>query len=133
MTTNAIWLFDSTCVLCDRAVRYTLRHEKVASIKFISIQSEQGRKLVAEHGIDPEDSSSFLFIENTISHAKSDGVIKLSKHRNGSAGVIRLFRFAPKFIRDAAYDLIDRNRYSLFGRKDQYFVPTDENIERFVL
>ncbi|MEM9638845.1 MAG: DCC1-like thiol-disulfide oxidoreductase family protein, partial [Pseudomonadota bacterium] len=62
MQDPAIWVFDSHCVLCDGGVRYTLRHEKAATIRFVALQSAEGRALARGHGIDPEDPTTFLFI-----------------------------------------------------------------------
>jgi predicted DCC family thiol-disulfide oxidoreductase YuxK len=41
-------------------------------------------------------------------------------------------RVLPKVFRDAAYDLIARTRYRLFGRLDQCLVPGAEVRSRFV-
>jgi len=38
----------------------------------------------------------------------------------------------PRPVRDVFYDLIARNRYRLFGRKDQCFVPDRSVRERFL-
>jgi predicted DCC family thiol-disulfide oxidoreductase YuxK len=38
----------------------------------------------------------------------------------------------PKFIRDAVYDFIARNRYSWFGKKDQCMIPTAELKSKFL-
>ena len=63
MTEPAIWLFDGQCVLCSRAVQFTLRHERSPEIQFVAIQSSTGLRLAEEHKIDPETrrvfSSSF--------------------------------------------------------------------------
>lgn len=129
----AIWLFDSHCVLCSRGVQYTLRHEKAATIRFVAIQSDEGRALVQSHDIDPDDPSTFLFIEDGVALCASDAVIALAQHLKGLGWIARLCRIIPKRLRDAAYQLIARNRYALFGRADQCIIPTAEQRHRFVL
>lgn len=128
-----IWLFDGVCVLCNGAVQYTLKHEKEPLIRFVSIQSVEGRQLAAIHGLDPDDPQSFLFIENGEALLRSDGVIALARHLDGPAGLIALLRFLPKFLRDFAYDRIARNRYRLFGRKSECPIPDAGTRHRFVL
>ncbi len=128
-----IWLFDGVCVLCNGAVQYTLKHEKQPLIRFVSIQSVEGRQLALQHGLDPDDPQSFLFIENGEALPRSDGVIALARHLDGPAGLIPLLRFVPKFLRDFAYDRIARNRYRLFGRKSECPVPDAGIRHRFVL
>lgn len=129
----AIWVFDSACVLCDGGVHYTLKHEKTESIRFVSIQSDVGRALAREHGLDPDDPQTFLFIEDGRAFEKSDAVIALARHLKGPAGWVSRARLLPKPLRDLAYLLIARNRYRLFGRKTTCMVPTPETRHRFVL
>lgn len=128
-----IWLFDEVCVLCNGAVQYTLKHEKEPLIRFVSIQSVEGRQLAKQHGLDPDDPQSFLFIDNGEALPRSDGVIALARHLDGPAGLIPLLRFVPKLLRDFAYDRIARNRYRLFGRKSECPVPDAGIRHRFVL
>jgi len=128
-----IWVFDSHCVLCSRGVQYTLRHEKAPQIRFIAIQSEAGRALALRHGIDPDDPTSFLFIEQGRALEASDAVIALARHLNGIARLAPALRFAPKPLRDAAYGLIARNRYRIFGKSKTCITPTAEQRDRFVL
>lgn len=80
-----VWLYDGVCVLCSGSVHYTLRHEQDATIRFVAIQSREGRALAQAHGIDPDDPESFLFIEDGRALAKSDGVLALLRHLGGPA------------------------------------------------
>ena len=133
MQNAAIWLFDSHCVLCSRGVQYTLRREKAAIIRFVAVQSSEGRTLAQDHNIDPDDPSTFLFIEDGVALDASDAVIALAQHLKGLGWIARLCRLIPRRLRDAAYRLIARNRYKLFGKADQCIIPTAEQRHRFVL
>ena len=128
-----IWLFDSVCVLCDNSVQFALRFEKSPSIQFISIQSEPGRKIARQNNVDPDNPESFLFIENGQVFAKSDGVLALANHLRFPARILKIGKIVPKFLRDWAYDLIARNRYRIFGRRDNCIVPNPETRHRFIL
>ena len=130
---NSIWVFDSVCVLCSRGVQYTLKHEKAASIKFVAIQSGEGRLLAQSKGIDPDDPTSFLFIEDGQALEKTDAIIALSKHLKGPAQIAVILKIIPRRIRDAAYLFIARNRYRIFGKTDICIVPPVNQRERFVL
>ena len=130
---SAIWLFDGVCVLCSAAVRYTLAHEKAATIQFIAIQSNAGKALALKYGLDPENPDSFLFIENGIALQKSDAVLALAKHLNGIARLLPVAIFIPRAIRDWLYDRVAQNRYNWFGRKAQCYLPDETTRCRFVL
>jgi predicted DCC family thiol-disulfide oxidoreductase YuxK len=132
-TDRPIWLFDGICVLCSNAVAFTLKHERTPEIRFVAIQSEEGRALARNHGIDPDDPESFLFIEDGMALAKSDGVIALARHFRRPFSGLAVLRILPRPIRDWLYDRLARNRYRIFGKKERCLVPTPETRLRFVL
>jgi predicted DCC family thiol-disulfide oxidoreductase YuxK len=45
---------------------------------------------------------------------------------------ISVARILPLFIRDPIYDLIARNRFRMFGRRDVCFAPTPEIKDLFL-
>lgn len=128
-----VWLYDGVCVLCSGGVRYTLKHERDHAMRFVAIQSREGRALSERHGIDPDDPESFLFIENGTALAKADGVLALLRHLNGPARLLLLGRALPKAFRDWLYDRLARNRYRLFGRKTSCEMPAPAQRHRFSL
>ncbi len=132
-TPAPIWLYDGVCVLCSGGVRYTLRHERDRAIRFVAIQSREGRALAQAHGLDADDPDSFLFIENGRALTKSDGVLTLIRHLGGPARLLLLGRFLPRPWRDWLYDRLARNRYRLFGRKDSCDLPAPAARRRFTL
>ena len=128
-----IWLYDGVCVLCSGAVQYTLRHEREPAIRFVAIQSREGRALAQAHGIDPDDPESFLFIEDGKALAKSDGVLALLRHLRGPARLLRIGAVLPQAMRDWLYDRVARNRYRWFGQKTACERPDPAQRHRFTL
>lgn len=133
MSEAPIWLYDGVCVLCSGGVRHALRHERDHAMRFVAIQSGEGRELARQHGIDPDDPASFLLIEDGRALAKSDGVLALVEHLNGPARLLLAGRALPKGLRDWLYDRVARNRYRLFGRKTACEMPNPAHRHRFSL
>lgn len=133
MSAAPIWLYDGVCVLCSGGVRYTLKHERDHAIRFVAIQSREGRALALAHGIDPDTPESFLFIENGRALAKSAGVLALLDHLDGPARLLLAGRLLPKPLRDWLYDRVARNRYRLFGQKTACDMPDPAQRHRFTL
>jgi predicted DCC family thiol-disulfide oxidoreductase YuxK len=128
-----VWLYDGVCVLCSGGVRYALKHERGQAMRFVAIQSREGRELAQAHGIDPDDPESFLFIESGVALPKSDGVLALVRHLGGPARLLLAGQFLPRALRDWFYDRIARNRYRLFGRKTSCAMPAPAQRHRFSL
>lgn len=133
MNANPIWVYDGVCVLCSGGVRYTLSHERGHAIRFVAIQSREGRELARRYGIDPDDAESFLFIEGDRALTKSDGVLALAAHLDGPARLFRAGRLLPKSLRDWLYDRLARNRYRIFGRRSTCEMPDPAQRHRFSL
>ncbi len=130
---HPVWLFDGVCAFCDWSVRFLLRHERQPDCLFVAIQSETGQALALRHGVNPDDPATFLFIENGRALTKSDGVIALARHLRWPWRLLGLWRLLPKGLRDWQYGLIARNRYRLFGRKQECAVPYQAARARFIL
>jgi predicted DCC family thiol-disulfide oxidoreductase YuxK len=128
-----VWLYDGVCILCSGAVRYVLKHERNDKMRFVAIQSDEGNALAVQHGIDPENPDSFLFIEDGQAYAKSDGVLRMLKFIRGPARVIAIGAVFPKSVRDWFYDRIAKNRYRIFGRSNVCMVPAKNVKHRFSL
>lgn len=130
---SRIFLFDGVCLLCSRAVRYVLQHEKQSDMRFVAIQSAEGQKLAVEFGIDPINPQSFAFIEDGTAHTRSDGVMALLRHVGGPARSLRIGRWLPRRFRDLVYDLVAANRYRLFGRSARCLAVGPSERHRFSL
>jgi len=128
-----IWLFDGHCVLCSRAVRYTLRFERKPDIRFVAIQSAQGRSLAKIHDIDPDTPESFIFLEHNIAHQKSAGLFALLKHVGGPAILLRPLSLLPRSWTDWAYLKLAANRYRLLGKTETCPLPAPKHRARFTL
>ena len=62
---------------------------------------------------------------------KSDAALTVLSHLPGW-GWVRVLRFVPKPLRDAVYNLVARNRYRIFGKYDNCFIP-DASLQARVM
>lgn len=128
-----IILFDGVCNLCNNAINFVIAHDKKDVFRFASLQSELGRKLVSERGIDPEVVDTIILIEpGVVYYEKSTAALKIAKDLSGGYSLMSHFLFLPKFIRDGVYNLVAKNRYSWFGKKDSCMIPTPELKAKFL-
>lgn len=127
-----IVVFDGVCVLCSGWVRFLLRHDRKADFRFAAMQGPVGHALMLAHGIDPSDPVSFLLVDGDAAWHDSDGVLEVLRRLGGVWRVAALLRIVPRALRDAAYRLLARNRYRLFGRRDSCVVPPPALRARFL-
>lgn len=127
-----IVLFDGVCNLCSSAVQFIIRHDKKNIFMFTSLQSEAGQKLLAQYHFPLDELNSFILIENNKAYTRSTGALKVAKKLNGLWPWLYSFIIIPKIFRDSIYDLVGKNRYKWFGKKDACMIPTPELKARFL-
>ena len=128
-----IILFDGVCNLCNDSVQLIIERDRNDVFRFASLQSEVGQKLTTERGIDPEAMNSIILIEPGIAYyEKSTAALEISKHLSGGYSLLRYFSFIPEGFRNGVYDLIAKNRYKWFGKKDECMIPTAELKAKFL-
>src|SRR3546814_18802459 len=72
---EAIVVFDGVCALCSGWVRFLLRHDHARRFRFAAMQDDAGRRLLAGHGLDPDDPMSFLLLDASGARTDSDAII----------------------------------------------------------
>lgn len=126
-------VFDGTCVLCSGWTSYLLRRDRKGLFRFATTQSAAGRELLRAHGVSPDNPSTFLLLHDGRAYTASDAVMQMFELTGGAWRLAKLARALPKRPRDALYDLVARNRYRWFGRRDTCFMPAPSQRERFLV
>lgn len=129
---SAIVLFDGVCNFCEGSVKFIIEHDKEDYFKFAPLQSETGKKLLAEHNINKDETDSIVLIENGKAYTYSDAALNIAVHLDKTVSWTYFFIIVPKFIRDFVYKIIAKYRYKFFGKKDQCMVPTPDIREKFI-
>jgi predicted DCC family thiol-disulfide oxidoreductase YuxK len=109
-------------VFCSRWVRFVATRDVKQQFRFTAIQSGYGTRLAQAFGIDPGDPDTNAVIHGGVAYFKSDAALTVLSHLPGW-GWVRMLRAVPKPLRDAVYDLVARNRYRIFGKYEECFVP----------
>jgi predicted DCC family thiol-disulfide oxidoreductase YuxK len=118
-------LYDGVCVFCSRWVRFVAARDVAKRFRFTAIQSGYGTRLARAFGIDPADPDTNAVIHGGKAFFKSDAALIVLSNLPGW-GWVRALRAVPKPLRDGAYSLVARNRYRIFGRYEECFVPDAE-------
>ena len=132
MQEHLIILFDGVCNFCNYWVDFTIDRDKNDIYRFAALQSEEGQLLLQQYNIKSTDFESFVLIRGENVFTKSTAVLLISKTLSGPTKIMYPFIFLPKFIRDFIYDLIAKNRYKIFGKRNVCRVPTAAEKDKFL-
>ena len=132
MDQQHIILFDGVCNLCNASVQFVIRHDKSEQFIFASLQSDTGKRILSEHSLPESDLKSFILVEENKVYTRSSAALRVAKKLNGILPALYVFMLVPSFIRDGVYNVIAKNRYKWFGRKDECLLPSPELKARFL-
>jgi predicted DCC family thiol-disulfide oxidoreductase YuxK len=131
-------LYDSVCGLCNRFVQFVLRHDSRSRFRFVALQEDWTRQLLARSGQNPDALDTMGVVTGWTSNeetvlVKSDAALFVLRELGGVWGLVAFGRILPRRFRDWCYDRVASGRYRLFGRFDACPVPTAEQRGRFIL
>jgi len=133
MNQEIVILFDDCCNLCNGVVQFVIKTDKRKNFKFAAMQSESGQALLKRSDLPTENFNSFVLIIGCRYYIKSRAGLLVFKELGGYWKLLYIFILIPRPLRDLVYDIIARNRYLIFGRREQCMVPTAETKDRFLV
>ena len=129
---SKVILFDGVCNLCNNSVKFIIKNDKRNIFKFAPLQSEYGINIQNRHNINTNEINSIILIDGEKIYTKSNAALHIAKGLNAPFFVFYIFIIIPVFIRNFIYDLIAKNRYKWFGKKENCRIPTPEGREKFL-
>ena len=119
-----IILFDGLCNLCSSSVQFVIKRDAKDYFRFASLQSSFGQSQLKKYGLPINLIYSIILIKDGVVYQKSSAALEIAKSLNGLWPAFYIFIIVPPFIRDWVYDIISKNRYVWFGKKDSCIIPT---------
>jgi predicted DCC family thiol-disulfide oxidoreductase YuxK len=110
-------LFDGVCNLCNGTVDFLMKRDRKKQFRFASLQSETGEFLRLQYQI-PADSDSVILIKSETVYFKSEAAIEIAKMLPFPWKIAGFLRIIPHKFRDKIYDIIAKNRYRWFGKRE---------------
>ncbi|MES2744044.1 MAG: DCC1-like thiol-disulfide oxidoreductase family protein [Bdellovibrionota bacterium] len=123
--------FDGVCNLCNSTVNLLIKIDKKRRLKYSSLQGEY-RKSLGQLD-EPNTVDSIIFLTEGRVYLQGEAIVHILIKLGGVYQVLgRLLSAFPLFVLNKLYDLIARNRYSLFGKRDLCRIPSNDIKDRFI-
>ncbi len=129
---DKVILFDGVCKLCNAWSNFIIQHDDRHVFKLCSVQSDEGKKILAHFGLPTEFYDTMLYVEGSQHYGQSDAFLNIVNHLDYPWKLARVFRFIPRPIRNWLYDRIALNRYRIFGKYDYCSLPMADHETRYV-
>lgn len=127
-----IILFDGVCNFCSFWVNFVIKRDKKDIFRFAALQSEEAKALSDKFNFDSKTIDTFILIAGEKLCTKSTAALMVCKDLNSFIKILYPLIILPEFLRDIIYNLIARNRYKLFGKRDVCRIPTEDDKQKFL-
>ncbi len=128
----SIIYFDGVCNLCNASVDFVIKRDKNKKFRFASLQSEAGQKILVENNFNQSDYDSFILEHKGNVYIKSTAALHVAINLGLPLNLMGIFLIIPSFIRNWVYELIAKNRYQWFGKKETCRLPSAEERALFL-
>lgn len=128
-----IILFDGVCNLCNASVQFVIKRDTKDVFRFVPLQSDLGNKILNHIGINREQTDSIVLYEPGKAYFyKAEAALKIINEFGGLYYLLNILQIFPKFISNAVYDYIAKNRYRWYGKQESCMMPTPELAAKFL-
>jgi len=126
-------LFDGVCNLCNNFVNKIIKKDKNNTFVIAALSSDTGKKVTDYLNIDTEKMESIILYEPGVSYDfKSTAALKIMNEFGGVYYLTQLGYVLPESVRDGIYDIVAKNRYKWFGKKESCMIPTPDLKSKFL-
>lgn len=125
-------VFDGICVLCSGFVRMVVKLDRKGRFHFATAQSPFGEMLFQKYGLRTDRYETNLVIVDGAAFTRLDSFVAVMAELGWPWRAARILLLLPRPLRDWLYDRIAKNRYALFGKKDNCEIPSAEVRARLI-
>lgn len=103
-------LYDGSCGLCHKGVRYAQRRGRPGAYRFLAIEQPEAQALLASFGLADEAQDTMVAIEGGRAFVRSSATVRIACRFRWPHRWHMLLWLVPRPVRDAAYRFVARRR-----------------------
>ena len=126
MTDKSLILFDSECLVCNRAIQLITSYDKDKRFLFGSLHHPVIEQLFPKEG--SLKNTLILLESGGNKHIKSSAVFEIAKQLTFPLNILSVFRILPRFITDKLYIIFAKNRHKIAPNQTCSLAPNDQVI-----
>ena len=125
---KAIIKFDGVCNLCNSFVQFVIKRDRRNLFKFKPLQEDS----TSETTSTETNFSTIILQKESKTYDKSTAFANIVRELKGGWSYLYLITMIPKPIRNFVYNIIAKNRYKMFGKRDSCMIPTNDLQDKFL-
>jgi len=122
--------FDGVCGLCNGFVDRLIRWDHDHVLRFATLQGRTAQERLP--AIHTDELNSIVYYDGERLLTRSTAALHIAMKLGGAWKLAGLFLMVPRFLRDAVYNWIARNRYQWFGKHANCRLPSPQERALFL-
>ena len=107
-----------------------MNRDKAGKLYYASLQGQTANEELEKHHLETVDT--IILKVNDQFYLQSSAALRAFAYLGGVYKLSTIFLIVPAFIRNWFYQIISKNRYRWFGKKEVCRMPTEEEKERLL-
>lgn len=130
---KTILFYDGSCGFCHRVIQLSNKYLcSQSAVMFSPLQGETAQGIRLYYNTFPLNNDAIVLFDRGTVFVGPSAFFKLSCYFKKPWSWFAIFRFMPSFISDYVYQVIAKNRYNIFGKKDYCSLPDNSFRHRFL-
>lgn len=126
---HSILFYDGHCNLCHRMVRLVVKRDKQGILFLAPLQGETAKRRLSREMVGAD---TVVLLDRGQVYLKSQAVFRVLKKMGFPYSIGAVLGILPGKLCDWGYDIIARNRYRWWGRKEVCEIPSRMDLARFL-
>jgi predicted DCC family thiol-disulfide oxidoreductase YuxK len=120
---SGIVYFDGICAVCNGFIDFLISKDFNHSLQYAALQGETAKGNLKKELYNNIDS--LIFQTDKKIYTRSNAALMALSSIGGFWKFVIWLKLIPRFIRDPIYNIIAKNRYSWFEKRDVCRIPTE--------
>lgn len=125
-------VFDGVCVLCSGFAQFVISRDTNKDFLLTHAQSDLGQALFQHYGLDTYSFETNLLIDDGLAYGRLEAMGLILRRLGWPWRAAMGLLWLPRPIGRWVYQRIARNRYAMFGRRKECWVPDGELRTRLI-
>jgi predicted DCC family thiol-disulfide oxidoreductase YuxK len=125
-------IFDGVCNFCNWSVDFIMKRDRRNQFVFAPFQQQEAQHILEHFDLHQEPPRSTFLIEGDKLYEGSAAALRIARRLRFPWPLTWPLMLVPRFMRDWYYNLIARNRYRWWGKRDACRMPTADEHSRFL-
>lgn len=125
-------VFDGVCVLCSGFAQFVISRDTNKDYLLTHAQSDLGQALFRHYGLDTFNFETNLLIDNGLAFGRLEAMALILRRLGWPWRAAMSLLWLPQPMGRWIYQRIARNRYAMFGRRKECWVPDGELRNRLI-